>query len=49
MLMARLAGEVDALTRDMAPKDIGFGVIRRLPETIYKQLAAVRAVSTGCN
>lgn len=48
-LMGGLAATVDAITRDLAPKSIGFGVIRSVPETIYQRLGTVRAMSGGSN
>jgi hypothetical protein len=48
-LMAVLAAEVDGLTRDLAPKSIGLGVIRGVPETVYQQIDAIRAANGGCN
>lgn len=48
-LMAMIAADVDGLTRDLAPKSIGLGVIRSVPETIYEQVDAIRTASGGCN
>jgi hypothetical protein len=48
-LMRRLAADVAALTREIVPEDLGYGVIRSVPETIYRQVDGIRAASGGCN
>jgi hypothetical protein len=48
-LMAEFARAVEATTKDLKVKDIGYGVIRTFPKSAYAALDRVLSAPGGCN